>query len=51
MTDPTRRLKKGLLTLPVPQDDVETQLLSWIRGVVQSNHEFGRRDETFAAFI
>jgi hypothetical protein len=39
MTDSTRPLKKKLLTLPVPQDDVETQLLIWIRGVVQSNHE------------
>jgi hypothetical protein len=39
MTDSTRPLKKKLLTLPVAQDDVETQLLSWIRGVVQSNHE------------
>jgi hypothetical protein len=39
MTDSTRLLKKKLLTLPVPQDDVETQLLIWIRGVVQSNHE------------
>jgi hypothetical protein len=38
MTDSTRPLKKKLLTLPVPQDDVETQLLIWIRGVVQSNH-------------
>jgi hypothetical protein len=38
MTDPTRPLKKKLLTLPIPQDDVETQLLIWIRGVVQSNH-------------
>jgi hypothetical protein len=39
MTDSTRPLKKKLLTLPVPQDDVETQLLNWVRGVVQSNHE------------
>jgi hypothetical protein len=40
MTDSTRPLNKKLLTLPVPQDDdVETQLLIWIRGVVQSNHE------------
>jgi hypothetical protein len=40
MTDSTRPLEKKLLTLPVPQDDdVETQLLIWIRGVVQSNHE------------
>jgi hypothetical protein len=39
MTDSTRPLKKKLLTLRVPQDDVETQLLILIRGVVQSNHE------------
>jgi hypothetical protein len=39
MTDSTRPLKRKLLTLPVPQDDVETQLLNWVRGVVQSNHE------------
>ena len=39
MTDSVRPLKKKLLTLPVPQDDVETQLLTWIRGVVQSNHD------------
>jgi hypothetical protein len=39
MIDSTRPLKKKLLTLPVPQDDVETQLLTWIRGVVRSNHD------------
>jgi hypothetical protein len=39
MTDSTSPLKKKLLTLPVPQDDVEMQLLIWIRGVVQSNQE------------
>jgi hypothetical protein len=39
MTDSTRPLKKKLLTLPVPQDDVETKLLTWIRGVVWSNYD------------
>jgi hypothetical protein len=39
MSDSTKPLNKKLLTLPIPQEDVETQLLLWIRGVVQSNHE------------
>jgi hypothetical protein len=35
----TRMANKKPLLFPVPQDDVEERLLTWIRGIVQSNHE------------
>jgi hypothetical protein len=39
ISDSTKPLNNKLLTLPIPQEDVETKLLLWIRGVVQSNQE------------
>jgi hypothetical protein len=39
MTYAARPPNKKPLRFPVTHDDVTTQLLSWIRGIVQSNHE------------
>jgi len=39
MTYTARPPNKKPLRFPVPHDDVTTRLLSWIRGIVQSNHE------------
>jgi hypothetical protein len=39
MTHTTRYPKKKPLLFPVPQDDVEERILTWIRGIVQSNHQ------------
>jgi hypothetical protein len=39
MTYATTSPNKKPLRFPVPHDDVTTRLLSWVRGIVQSNHE------------
>jgi hypothetical protein len=39
LTDTTIPPNKKPLRFPVAQDDVTTRLLSWIRGIVQSNQE------------
>lgn len=39
MTYTTRPSNKKPLRFPVPHDDDTTRLLSWLRGIVKSNHE------------
>jgi hypothetical protein len=39
MTNATKPPNKKLLGFPGSRDSVETKLLSWIRGIVQSNDE------------
>jgi hypothetical protein len=40
MTCAARPPNKKPLRFSLPHDDVTTRLLSWIRGIVQSNYEF-----------
>jgi hypothetical protein len=40
MTYATTSPNKKPLRFPVAPDDITNRLLSWIRGIVQSNHEF-----------
>jgi hypothetical protein len=40
MTYAARQPNKKPLRFPVTHDDVTTRLLSWVRGIVQINHEF-----------
>ena len=40
MTYAARQPNKKPLRFPVPHEDVTTRLLSWVRGIVQINHEF-----------
>lgn len=42
MTNATKPPNKKLLGFPGSRDSVETKLLSWIRGIVQSNDELIR---------
>jgi hypothetical protein len=39
MTNATTSSDKKLFGFPGPHDSIETTLLSWIRGVVRSNHQ------------
>jgi hypothetical protein len=39
MTYAPRPPNKKPLRFPVPHEDLHTRLVSWIRGIVQSNHE------------
>jgi hypothetical protein len=40
MTRTARPPNEKRLRVPVPHDDVTIRLLSWVRGIVQINHEF-----------